>query len=451
MRFKMGRELPKHFSNKHLFCLIISLSISLWSLPFNQVLIAGENESVSHFKMFSTVEYAGQGSSGWSQQFRSQVETLFTVNKVSLSNDTFSGYHISTNDFDLNSNSGRQSSNSLSFVLNNRTKQLSGLSEDLSHLEILNRHIVGSLIKPTDIGLGKKWTQSFSMSFPGNYFLPDTLKFNMSAIQIQTKSIGKMIAVKAVSEPFAVQVSKGGAGIGFVHCQTSTVYLFDPYVFNSASDEIYLSISVFDATTSMRGIMEKLRHEVSTYKASSDGIPVDLSGLGVEFESFVRELDLTGKSLDVVRESPLPRWAQFEILDAAQISNMCATIACEGALNPVVTRMIPSARVIGLQSTGRLGTGKGYQSSTLDRRETVSSSLNDQVFYDRRAEISGPPAFSGLGEMTTSTLILGAASVGMVAIATDNNKGDESTDNRVYNFDIRSVFIPGTFTWTWGP
>ena len=43
-------------------------------------------------------------------------------------------------------------------------------------------------------------------------------------------------------------------------------------------------------------------------------------------------------------------------MTASQISGLTAAVSCEGALNPVVTRCIPAAQTIALQTGGKIGT-----------------------------------------------------------------------------------------------
>ena len=414
VRTKMGGLKP--FLNRHYFCLIIMVSIVLSLLLPGRIVKAAEKESVSHFKMFSTVEYAGKGGVGWAQQYRSQVEALFKVSKMPLSNGVFSGYFISSSDFDSvtnNWNLGQRYSNGLSFVVNNRTKKLSGLSEELKHLEIINNHAFDSMAKSTDKGVGKNWVVSFSMPLSNASSVSDILKFNMSAIRLQTDLYGEMIAVKAVSDPFAIQAPKGGMDVGSVLCKTSAVYLFGPRVFNSGSDDIYLSISVFDATTNLRGFEEKLHHEVTTCKATADGISVDLGGLGGDFRSFIEELQLNRESLNVVRESPLPQWAQSEALVAAQISGTYAAIACEGALNPAITRCIPSARVIGLQSSSGLA---AVAQARVGKPKTVAKSLPENQVPAKKTQVPKNTASERKKKRAAALLYTAVGTYGVLGI-----------------------------------
>ena len=94
---------------------------------------------------------------------------------------------------------------------------------------------------------------------------------------------------------------------------------------------------------------EVLRHEVATYKTDASAVPVDLAGLGENFERFVAKVGLAEASCRIDKASALPQWAKADALNAAQVTNICSALACEGAVNPVATVSIPLAEVIELQ------------------------------------------------------------------------------------------------------
>ena len=380
------------------FCLMMVLSVVLL-LPFGKAGLAVENKSTEHYKMLSTIEYAGEG------QFRNQVETLFMVRKQPLLDDKVQ-YFISTNDFDLvadNLDSGQQSSfGKLSFVVDRKTRHISAAGKDLLLLEMVNNQCVSSLKKVTRKNIGKTWKQSFNLSFL-DHLLPGELKFTLTATQLETEVFGEMIAVRALSEPFVVKAAKVGGGVGDVKSRIGAFYLFDPEM-----EDIYLSISVFEATTKINGLKEKLRHEVATYKTDAAGVPADLTGLGKKFEKLVRKVGLTRKSLKVVKESSLPQWARYEGLAAAQATHLCAATACEGALNPVATVCIPAARTVALQSAGKLATAK--------RVGTISSVLVKSIPGIGGMKIAVAPAFMGVG-LGTAGAVAGGVAGGTVAIA----------------------------------
>jgi len=293
-------------------CVVLSVSVAVGQMA--------ETENVQHYKMISTVEYVGQG------QFRNQVEELFTVKEKPLSNDKVQ-YFISAKDL----------FNELSFVVDRGARQLSQVCESSAFWAQVNNDCVKSLKKVTKANIGKTWKQAFNLSSVGDSF-PAELKFTLTAIQVENESVGKMIAVRALSEPFFVKFPQGTA-----KSKINTVYLFDPGI-----EDIFLSVSVFETTTTMNGFQETLLHEVATCKTDATGKPVDLKGLGKEFEKFVEKVGLT-KDFKIVKTTMLPEWAKTTGLQAAQTANICSSLACEGALNPVATISMPTVRVIELQ------------------------------------------------------------------------------------------------------
>lgn len=382
----------KYFWARQDFCLVMVLSIVL-VLPSGRAGLAAENESVQHFKMLSTVEYTGKS------QFKNQVESLFTVRKQSLS-DGKVRYFISAKDFNLAG--GKKE---LSFVIDRKTRRLSETSRDLAFLEKVNNRCVMSLKEVTKKNVGKTWKQSFNLSSLGKSF-PDEIKFTLTAIQLKIEVFGErfneMIAVRALSEPFVVKTAKIGGGTGPVKSRINAVYLFDPEF-----EEIYLSISVFEATTNINGFKEKLRHEVATYKSDAEGASVALTSLGKKFEKFVRKLGLSNKSLKVVKESSLPWWARFEGLGASQVANICAAIACEGALNPVVAVCIPATRVVAMQSFSTLASVG--QIAAAGQIGTVSSSLATNVPAVGGLNLAAAPTIMGVGLGTAGGIGAGVA------------------------------------------
>jgi len=379
-----SRSKTKYFWAGHDFYFTMVLSVALLLL-LSKAGLAAETESTQHFKMLSIVEYTGEG------QFRNQVETMFTVRKQLLDDDKVR-YFLSATDFDLvggDLSSGQPSSEELSFVVDRKTKRLSESGKALGFLENVNNQCVKNLSRVTRENVGKTWKQSFDLSSLGRSF-PDELKFTLKAIRVKTKVFGELIAVRALSKPFVVKAAKRGGGTGSVKSRIGAVYVFDPEI-----EDIYLSISVFEATTKINGPKEKLRHEVATYKTDAVGVSADLSGLGKKFEKFVRELRLAKKSFKVVKDSPLPQWAQYEVLDAAQVGSISAAIACEGAPNPVVTVCIPAARTVAMQSLGTLAPVGGLADAGLGG--TVTGSLGAGVPAVGALNIAAGPAFLGMG------------------------------------------------------
>ena len=384
-------------SIKRYFCM---MALSMMLLLSSDVIgLASGEQNVEHFKMISVVEYTGKG------QFRNQVETLFKVRKEALSNNEYQ-YFITGNDLNPNLTNKPPSMTS-SFILDRNTHHMSGIGEDMTFWSKVNNASVNSLkIKVTKDSVGKTWKQSFDLSSLSNS-LPRILGFTLTAIELKTETYGEMIAVRALSEPFFIKT-----GNDSIRSKINAMYLFDQKV-----EEVYLSISVFEGSIDVNGYKETLRHEVATYKTDSTGNSVDLSGLGQEFEKFVREIGLSGKSIKVVEEIPLPQWAQSEGLTAAQVANICAAMACEGAPNPVITVCIPAAQTIGAQSLGRIPSIGSFATAG-----TVAGSLGKSVIGIGTMKIAAAPAVLGMGLGTASTVAAGAAAGG-VAIAENNSEG----------------------------
>ncbi len=391
----------KGFLDRRNICLVMALSVMLLLPSSGTTGLARGKESVQHYKMISSVEYTGGG------QFRNQVETLFTVGKEALSDDKVL-YSLSGSNLDPKL-AQESSPIEFSFILDRNTRHLSSVGEeDMAFWARVNNKSIKSLKKVTKDNVGKTWKQSINLSSLGDS-LPGELKFTLTAMGLKTNVFGEMIAVRALSEPFFVESGKGS-----LRSKINAVYLFDPRI-----EEIYLSISVFKATKDANG-KKTLRHEVATYRTNAAGASVDLNGLGPKFEKFVRKVGLSRKSVKIERKSPLPQWAQSEGLAAAQVANICAAMACEGALNPVVTICIPSARILAMQSLGEI-----HSIDTFATAETVAGSLGKSVPGIGTMKIAVAPAWTGMGLITTktATLVAGATAGGLVIA---NNSGQEN-------------------------
>ncbi len=377
------------------FYLITALAIVL-VLPSGKTSLAVENESVQHYKMLSTVECTGQN------QFRNQVEALLTVNRQFLSDDKVQ-YLISSKDLNLAEGSPtadqQPSAGELSFVIDKKTKYLSADSKDIELLEKINNRCVSSLKNVTKNNIGKTWKQSFTMPFL-NHLIPGELNLTLTAIRLKTKVFGEMTAVRALSEPFVIRAASAKGDKENVKARINAVYLFDPKM-----EDIYMSISVFEAETNSK---EKLRHEVATYKTDATGKSVDMSGLGSEFEKLVRKVGLTTKPIKVTKESPLPQWAQYEGLGAAQVANICAATACEGAPNPVATIYIPAARTVAMQSLGKI--------VMAGKMGAISTTLATRVAGIAGMKIAAAPAvIGGMGLGTAGAVAGGATAIAVGA------------------------------------
>jgi hypothetical protein len=378
-------------------CSAIVLSLLLAGV-FTEVGLAGENESVQYFKMLSTVEYSGKN------QFKNQIESLFTTRKQSVSDDKVR-YLISSNDFELGG-SGKE----FSFIVDERTHQISGLGRDLTLVERVNNECVKSVEKVSAENIGKTWKQSFDLSFLGEAF-PQKLEFTLTAIKLETAALGELMAVRALSEPFVVKAVKSDGQTGDIKSRIGAVYLFD-----SQAQQVYMSISAFEVGTNINGFNERLRHEVATYMTDALGTPVDLKGLDKKFEKLVKKVGLVEKNVKVKKEAPLPQWAKAEGLFTSQIAGVCAAIACEGALNPVAMICMPVARTLALQSFGTLASVSGATA--------VSTALTSSVPAVGGMNLAGGATIMGVGVGTAGAVAGGT--VGTVAAAGGGGGGGSS-------------------------
>ena len=378
----------------------------LWSpLCLGSYWSENPNVSVDHQKMLSTIEYTGDG------QFKHQVETLLTIEKESLSGER-ARYSISSEDFSFSqpANNREGVSNYITFIIDEKNGRMLNSEGDLTLMEKANNLCISSIQEVVKENIGKTWKQSFDLSSV-NYSIPEKLTFTMTAINTNTEKYGKMIAVRALSEPFIVSVLNSEGKVKELKSRIRAAYLFD-----SEIDEVYLSMSVFDASTDINSKNEKLRYEVATYKTDAEGTAVDLKGLGKDYESFVRKVGLTSQELEIEKETTLPQWAQSEGLRAIQLSNICAAAACEGALNPVTTITLPAARTVALQSANRI--------VSVERITTISSMLAKNVPALGGMKIALAPAWAGYGIMTASHVTaLAGATAGGIAITENNSNG----------------------------
>ncbi len=348
------------------------------------------DESIQHFKMLSTIEYTGEG------QFSSQAETLFTVNKQTLAGDKVQ-YLITADGPGL---SQRQSEEEISFIVDRQNRHLLAAGGDLAFFTKINNGCVDSLKRTTRDNIGKTWTQSFDMSFLGKLF-DGELKFTLTAISLKTKALGEMVAVRALSEPFAVNTIKKDGSMEAIQSKVGAIYLFDPEI-----EDIYISAFVFESSTKINGIKETLRHEVATYKTDFEGVASDFSGLGRKFEKFARKIGLSREELKVTKKVALPRWARSEALRASQAANICAAMACEGAPNPVATVFVPAARTVGLQSIGEL--------TTVGQLGTTGSFLAKSMPGIAAGNIAAAPLLLGM-KLGTAGLVVGGSTAGAIA------------------------------------
>ena len=314
---------------------LIVLSVIVHSMCMN--CIAADVDGVDHFKMISTLEYTGDG------QFRNQTESGYSVEKEMFANDRVRYSFIM---LDPNTAASRKATSDFSFVIDKSTGLMSAAGRDMTFWAQVHNETVKSLDKVTRDYVGKTWKQSVDLSSVDDSPFRE-VSFTLTAISVTTKAFGNMISVRALSEPFFIAIDKGS-----LRCKISTVYLFDLDIEN-----VYLSISVFESTTDAKGINQTLRHEVATYRTDSTGKPFDLSDVGKDFEALVAKVGLRKDSLQITKETDLPKWASTKGIAVAQAANICSAAVCEGALNPVGMISVPTARLLMTQSGTRAGAG----------------------------------------------------------------------------------------------
>lgn len=312
--------------------LITSLCVAL--LPMmGGVARAADCGGAQQYMMQSVLEYSGK------TQFCNRAETVFTAGRQLLS-DGKARYVVSAGDVAGIGDSVPASMKELSFVIDRKTQHLSGTDKGLALMEKVTNQCAASLEQVTRNSVGKTWKQGFDLSTIDDS-LPRDLRFTLTAMPIETQAHGELIAVRALSEPFSMQITGGSA-----LCRMNCVY-----VFCSAFEDIFFSASVFSAMTSCNGYGETLKHTVITWKVDGSGRPAKLEELGAN-ENFARLVSKLGvtKHVEVVKAAALPQWARSEGVRTAQVANLCASISCEGALNPVATIYLPAASTVGLQS-----------------------------------------------------------------------------------------------------
>ena len=311
-------------------CFVLALLRAMGSAGW-----ASDCGSVQQYKMQSVLEYSGKA------QFCNKAETVFTA-KRNLLGDGKVRYVVSADDVTGIGDSVPSSLKELSFVVDRKTQHLSGTGKGLSLMEKVANQCAVSLKAVNRNNAGKTWKQTFDLSSIGNS-VPGELRFTLTAIPIETQAHGELIAVRALSEPFQTDITGGTA-----RCRMNCAY-----VFCSDFEDIFMSASVFGATTNCNGYGEGLKHTVTTWKVDSSGQPEKFDELGKnkDFEKLVSKLGVT-KTVKVVKAAPLPKWARSEGVRTAQVANLCASMSCEGALNPVATIYLPVASTVGLQSVG---------------------------------------------------------------------------------------------------
>ncbi len=367
---------------------LTAVIVGIVLLLFAQVAVAVQDTGKYHYKMISSIEYSGKG------QFKNRTESLFTVGKEPLSDNKVQ-YSIWTDDAGSDAGSDSLGFGRVSFVLDWANREIVTSNGNLSFFQTIHNHCAQSLENVTAANIGKTWKQSFDLSFL-DASLPSELKLTVTAVDLKTDVLGDMIAVRALSEPFTFETTGIEDKTGKVNCKVNSVYLFDPSV-----EQIYMSISVFEATTNVNGFKERVRHELATYMTDSAAIPVDFTGLGKKFEKLVRKVGLTNKDMKVTKPTSLPRWVRRDALRVIGLADTCAALACEGAPNPVVSVCIPAGRMVAMQGLGHIA-----GSSQLG---TIATSLAKDIGPIGSMKIAVAPGIMGLSSMQAGAIAGGTA------------------------------------------
>jgi hypothetical protein len=325
------------------------------TMPTGQILRAAEQQLLQqrtdYFKLISTVEYSAKRGSE-SKQYRHQAEPWFMVTTAPQSKQE-THYNLLTTEFKFqNEDAVRQYSNAgeINYDLTDR-RYMAGVDDDLVHLQRMNNECIKTLDGKAVNEVGKTWTCRFNLDIFNHYSLPKELKFTVTSIKVKTDELGDLMAVRAISDPFMVKAAQQIEGYGYVKCRIASVYLFDPYVPETNAEDIYVSAMVFLAATKMDDMVQEYRYEFGTYKTDANAVPIDMNGLGMELEAFVREIRLIPSPMEEKDPVGLPYWAQSEVVNAAQIATTCAAVACEqSVVNPVASIYLAAARTYELQN-----------------------------------------------------------------------------------------------------
>lgn len=364
--------------------MLAAVVIGMMFLSFVQTAAAAGQDTWT-YKMVSSLEYSGKG------QFKHRNESDFTVDRSLLSGQKYQ-YSIWAQDEGA---AGESGFGKISFVLDRANRELMSSNGSLSFYQMINNRCAQSLEKVASQNIGKTWKQSFDLSFL-DASLPSELKLTVTAAEVNTGVLGKLIAVRALSEPFTFETVGVDSKVDKVKCKVNSLYLFDPSV-----EQIYMSITVFEGTTNVNGFKENIRHEVATYRTDNSGAPVNFAGLGKEFEKLIRKVGLTNKDMKISKPADLPKWVRQDALRVIGLADTCAALACEGAPNPVVTVAIPASRMVSMQGLGQIA-----GSAQLD---TVAMSLAKDIGPMSSMKIAVAPGIMGLSGMQAGAIGGGVA------------------------------------------
>jgi len=366
----------------------VKFSICLFSFVAVVMLLCvseafASQDNIVHYRLISTIEYKGD------EVFRNQAENTITVEKKSMSDNKVQ--------FLLSGPMGVQS-----FVLDKDTKWISNASDSLKFQQEVNNLCVQSLSESVLANIGKTWKQSFDVGILGSSFTEE-LRFTLTAAEFETENYGQLIAARGMSEPFKVNISDNEESSEIIECRINSVYLFDSQI-----EEIYLGSSVFLAKKKI-GFLKSghLRYEVATYQVDASGESVlELSTIDKKFNKFVQKIGLSGKPMKIKEDTPmmLPAWAKSEVSRVGQASNICAALACEGAVNPVGPLFMVSNQFFGMQLANTFGTLGGFN--------TVSVILGGGIGVGGSL---ASPTILGMSPLTAGGVIGGGVGGGLAA------------------------------------
>ena len=333
---------------QHDFRLFLLLAVII-SLLAGQIVYAQQGklseQRTDYFKLISTVEYTAQRGSE-SRQYRHQAEPWFIVTTIPQA-DGQRHYHLITSDLRFQNEQSQQkyeNADEINYELKEK-RFMTGVDADLSALQKMNNECIRTIRGEAPKEVGKTWTCRFNLGILNHNSLPNELKFTVTSIKVPTDKLGELVAVRAISDPFLVKAAAQAGGYGFVKCRIACVYLFGP-----REEDVYVSAMVFLADTKMDDMTQQYRYEFGTYKTDANAGAIDMNGLGLDLEGFVKKIQLTPQPVEVKNPCCPPFWVQSEIANAAQLASACAAVACEqNMVNPVSNIYLAAARVYHLQ------------------------------------------------------------------------------------------------------
>jgi hypothetical protein len=340
-------------------------------------------QRTDYFKLISTVEYTAKRGSE-SRQYRHQAEPWFAVTTIPQT-DSQRRYHLITGDLRFLNRYLQQkyeNAGEINYELIEK-RLIAGVDSDLSALQKMNNECVKTIGGKAPNKIGEQWKCKFNLGIFNHYSLPKELKFTVTSIKVPTDKLGDLVAVRAVSDPFLVKAAAQIEGYGYVRCKIASVYLFDPYMYETGEEDVYVGATVFLAATGMDDMTQQYRWEFGIYKTDTEASAIDMNGLSRDLEGFVRDIQLIPEPIQVKNSCCPPMWAQSEIANAAQLASACAAVACEqNIVNPVASIYLASARVYSLQQE--------YLLAASPQERSVCQALRGDVREIGQMNICGP-------------------------------------------------------------